>query len=78
MRREEGCADDKSAREEGAERGRLQDQKPRVADEPAEAGRVHACLYDHAEKTKFGSPESRPREVDQRDGSHYVHSGSGP
>src|SRR5262249_6647824 len=49
-----------------------------AAAEPAEARRVHARLYDHAEEAELGPPKGRKGEADQRVRGDRLHPGRGP
>ena len=44
----------------------------------AEARRLHARVYDHAEEAELGAAEGRPRPADERHGSRRLHPRRGP
>src|SRR5687767_3079482 len=51
------CADDQPASAEGARQGHHQDQEPRAAGQPPEAGRLRARLHPDAEEAEFRPPQ---------------------
>src|SRR3712207_683123 len=71
-------ADGKPARSQGPQ-GRADEDKDASAPwRSAEAGRLHARVYGHAEEAELGASEGCARAPDERDGGHHLHSGRGP
>ena len=67
------CADDQPVDPQGP-RGTVQeDEDPCPQRRTPEAGRLHACVYHHAQEAQLGPEESGARAAGQRDGSDRLH-----
>jgi hypothetical protein len=71
-------ADDQSARPERPRKGAHEDEEPRAAEQPPEAGGLRARVHADAEEAELGAAQGRTRPADERHRGHDVHPGRGP